>query len=159
MIPGEIRTRNEPLVLNEGRERRSIVVVNAGDRPIQIGSHLHFPDANPALQFDREEAQGFRLDIPAGTSVRLEPGVSRTVDLVALGGSRKVPGLQLRDRPTSSTMVEREPRKVVPFGTPDTAVDPPDRAHGAKMRVGEQVAGEHPPESPSEPTSPEGEQS
>lgn len=149
MIPGEIRTRSEPVDLNAGRERRSVVVVNDGDRPIQIGSHLHFPDANPALQFDREETRGFRLDIPAGTSVRLEPGVSRTVVLVALGGTRGVPGLQLRDKPASAKVIERTPREVVPFGTPDTSVDDPERAHAAKMRVGEQQAGEHPPAEPS----------
>ena len=96
MIPGEIRTRDEAVEINAGRDRRSIVVVNAGDRPVQVGSHLHFADANPALEFDREQAQGYRLDVPAGTSVRLEPGVSRTVELVALGGSRQVPGIQLR---------------------------------------------------------------
>lgn len=140
MIPGEIRTRSTPLEMNSGRERRSIVVVNAGDRPIQIGSHLHFPDANPALQFDREEARGFRLDVPSGTSVRLEPGVSRTVDLVALGGRQHVPGLQLRDRTPSAHAVEREPRRVVPFGTPNTNVEKPGRASGTQMRISDQEA-------------------
>ncbi|MEE6282229.1 urease subunit beta [Georgenia sunbinii] len=140
MIPGEIRTRPEPLELNQGRDRRSIVVVNAGDRPIQVGSHLHFPDANPALHFDREAAQGYRLDAPAGTSVRLEPGVSRTVDLVALGGTKHVPGLQLRDRPTTEHAVEREPKKVVPFGTPNTEVKQPHRAKGAHIRISDQEA-------------------
>jgi urease beta subunit len=79
------------------QERLTLVVVNAGDRPVQVGSHLHLPDANSALRFDRERAHGFRLDVPSGTSVRFEPGVSREVSLVALGGRRRVPGLQLRD--------------------------------------------------------------
>jgi urease beta subunit len=70
-------------------------MLNTADRPIQIGSHLHLPDANPALQFDREAAWGFRLDIPAGTSQRFEPGASREVELVALRGRRRVPGIQL----------------------------------------------------------------
>ncbi|MPV49697.1 MULTISPECIES: urease subunit beta [unclassified Pseudactinotalea] len=135
MIPGEIRTRPEPLEMNSGRERKPLVVVNGGDRPIQVGSHLHFSDANPALQFDREAAVGFRLDIPAGTSVRFEPGVSRTVDLVALGGRRHVPGLQLRDRPLEGHAVEREPRRVVPFGTPNTESEKPPRAMGMHIRI------------------------
>lgn len=97
MIPGEIRVGSDPVELNQGRETLQLVVVNDGDRPIQIGSHLHFCDANPALSFDRDAARGFRLDIPSGTSVRFEPGVSRTVQLVALGGRAEVPGIQLRD--------------------------------------------------------------
>ena len=95
MIPGEIRVGGERLELNAGRDRLELVVVNGGDRPIQIGSHLHLPDANPALRFDREAAEGYRLDIPSGTSVRLEPGVSRTVALVRLAGRGHVPGAQL----------------------------------------------------------------
>jgi urease beta subunit len=78
-------------------ERISLVIVNTGDRPIQIGSHLHLPDSNAALEFDREAAHGFRLDIPSGTSVRFEPGVSREVEAVALRGRRRVPGIQLDD--------------------------------------------------------------
>ncbi|ORI26646.1 urease subunit beta [Rhodococcus sp. 1168] len=96
MIPGEFRLRPEAVELNAGRECRTLLVVNAGDRPIQVGSHVHLPDANSALQFDRDQAEGFRLDLPAGTSVRLEPGVSRMVDLVALGGRKRVPGLQIK---------------------------------------------------------------
>jgi urease subunit beta len=79
-------------------ERRTLVVVNTGDRPVQVGSHLHLPDSNAALEFDRAEAHGFRLDIPSGTSVRFEPGVSRELPLVALRGRRRVPGLQVTDR-------------------------------------------------------------
>ncbi len=96
MIPGEVRTAPGNIELAAGRERRSLRVVNTGDRPIQVGSHFHFPVVNPALSFDRAAAEGFRLDIPAGTSVRFEPGVEREVALVALAGARHVPGLQIR---------------------------------------------------------------
>jgi len=140
MIPGEIRTRPEPLELNAGRENRSAVVVNGGDRPIQVGSHLHFPDANPELRFDREQTHGFRLDIPAGTSVRFEPGVSRTVELVALGGRAHVAGLQIRDPARAAPSAQREPRQVVPFGTPGSDVQPPGRVSPAPVRVSEQDA-------------------
>ncbi|MFC8501121.1 urease subunit beta [Pedococcus sp. NPDC057267] len=98
--PGAVRVRPGTVTLNGDRtdaERITLVLVNTGDRPIQVGSHLHLPDANPALGFDREAAHGFRLDIPSGTSVRFEPGVSREVDAVALKGRRRVPGLQVRD--------------------------------------------------------------
>ena len=98
--PGAVRTVEGSIVLNGDRtdaERISLVVVNTGDRPVQIGSHLHLPDANGALDFDRAAAHGFRLDVPSGTSQRFEPGASRTVDAVALRGRRRVPGLQLKD--------------------------------------------------------------
>lgn len=97
--PGAIRVRPGTIVLNadrEASERLRLVIVNTGDRPVQIGSHLHLPDANTALAFDREAAAGFRLDIPSGTSQRFEPGASREVDLVALRGNRLVPGIQLK---------------------------------------------------------------
>jgi urease beta subunit len=97
LIPGELALGAEPVELAPGRERRTTTVLNAGDRPIQVGSHFHFADVNGALEFDRESATGFRLDIAAGTSVRFEPGVEREVVLVALGGSQVVAGLQLRD--------------------------------------------------------------
>ena len=96
--PGAVRTREGTVVLNGDRtpaERLTLVVENTGDRPVQIGSHLHLPDANAALAFDREAAHGFRLDVPSGTSQRFEPGASRTVDAVAIRGARRVPGLQL----------------------------------------------------------------
>jgi urease subunit beta len=99
--PGAVRVRPGTIEINADRaddERLRLVIVNAGDRPVQVGSHLHLPDSNPALQFDREAAHGFRLDIPSGTSVRFEPGVSREVSAVALKGRRRVPGLQLTDR-------------------------------------------------------------
>lgn len=97
--PGAIRTREGVVELNADRdsgERMMLVIVNDGDRPVQIGSHLHLPDANPALQFDRVAAHGYRLDIPAGTSQRFEPGASRELALVALRGRRRVPGIQLK---------------------------------------------------------------
>ncbi|WP_073947843.1 urease subunit beta [Streptomyces kebangsaanensis] len=93
MIPGEIRTGSGVLEINGTRTRLQVTVVNEGDRPIQIGSHLHFPDANPALSFGRSSTQGFRLDIPSGASLRFEPGVGVEVTLVELGGRRKVPGI------------------------------------------------------------------
>jgi urease beta subunit len=100
LIPGEVVTGSaEPVELCPGRERRVLRVLNVGDRPIQVGSHFHFADVNVGLSFAREDAAGFRLDIPAGTSVRFEPGIEREVGLVALGGARLVPGLQLWDGP------------------------------------------------------------
>ena len=95
MIPGEIVTAPGEVELNAGRETATVRVVNTGDRPIQVGSHFHFADVNDALDFDRETATGFRLDIPAGTSIRFEPGAERDVQLVALGGARRVPGLRI----------------------------------------------------------------
>jgi urease subunit gamma/beta len=98
--PGALRLADGVLEINADRtpeERGTLVIVNTGDRPVQIGSHLHLPDANSALDFDREAAQGFRLDIPSGTSRRFEPGASREVPIVALRGLRLVPGLQIRD--------------------------------------------------------------
>ncbi|BBG02441.1 MULTISPECIES: urease subunit beta [Pseudonocardia] len=92
--PGEILLGDEPVALNPGRERSTLVVVNAADRPVQVGSHYHFAAANPGLEFDRDAAWGLRLDIPAGTSVRFEPGVEREVTLVPLQGTRRVPGLR-----------------------------------------------------------------
>lgn len=92
MIPGEILVKDGTLDLNAGREVRTLTVANAGDRPIQVGSHYHFFETNDALVFDRAAARGFRLDIPAGTAVRFEPGQERTVTLVALAGGRVVHG-------------------------------------------------------------------
>ena len=94
MIPGEIETAAGELELNSSRDTRSLTVANTGDRPIQVGSHYHFYETNRALVFDRERARGFRLNIPAGTAVRFEPGQQRDVELVALGGSRIVYGFQ-----------------------------------------------------------------
>ncbi len=98
MIPGEIIVANEPggLIANPGLETKPLTVANTGDRPVQIGSHFHFYEVNTALDFDREAARGFRLNIPAGTAVRFEPGDTREVELVALAGTREVYGLNGR---------------------------------------------------------------
>ena len=93
MIPGEIRVATGDVELNKGRKSVSIPVENTGDRPIQVGSHYHFFETNAALQFDRRKAYGCRLNIAAGTAVRFEPGDTRTVELVAIGGRRLVSGL------------------------------------------------------------------
>ncbi len=92
--PGEIVTAPGDLVLNAGREAIVLTVANTGDRPIQVGSHYHFFETNPALRFEREKARGMRLDIPAGTAVRFEPGQSRDVRLIALAGTREVYGFR-----------------------------------------------------------------
>ena len=94
MIPGEILFGDGEVTINEGRPVLSLTVSNTGDRPIQVGSHYHFAEANPALSFDREAAWGHRLAVPAGTSVRFEPGITRDVELVPLAGRRIVPGLR-----------------------------------------------------------------
>ena len=92
MIPGEVRTLPGEIELNAGRRTVAVTVVNGGDRPVQVGSHYHFFETNSALQFDRDSAYGFRLNIPAGTAVRFEPGESRRVELVELAGGRAVYG-------------------------------------------------------------------
>ena len=94
MKPGEVVTGSEPVVINRGRTVVTLFVHNTGDRPIQVGSHYHFAEANPALAFDRLAARGCRLDIPAGTSVRFEPGIERTVDLVPYTGARVAAGFR-----------------------------------------------------------------
>ena len=93
MIPGEYFLESDPIEINEGRATRSLTVSNRGDRPIQVGSHCHFFEVNRWLAFDRTQAYGMRLNIPAGTAVRFEPGDSREVELVAIGGKRTVHGL------------------------------------------------------------------
>ncbi len=92
MIPGEVICKAGSLTLNEGRETKSLMVANTGDRPVQVGSHYHFHETNTALEFDRAAAKGFRLDIPAGTAVRFEPGQSREVSLVKYAGTGTVYG-------------------------------------------------------------------
>ena len=94
MIPGEIFTQPGDIELNAGRQTVTLTVANSGDRPIQVGSHYHFFETNPALTFERKKARGMRLDIPAGTAVRFEPGQTREVTLVALAGARKVFGFR-----------------------------------------------------------------
>jgi urease subunit beta len=94
VIPGEVLVGTGPIVLNEGRDHVTVRVVNAGDRPVQVGSHFHFAEANEALQMDREAARGRRLAVPAGTSVRFEPGAGRDVELVAFAGARWCAGFR-----------------------------------------------------------------
>jgi urease subunit beta len=95
MIPGEILFGPGEVAINVGAPRVMLEVVNTGDRPVQVGSHLHFAQANAALSFDREQARGHRLDIPAGTAVRFEPGVGQRISLVPLRGRREVHGISL----------------------------------------------------------------
>ena len=96
MIPGEMLIEAGAIELNVGRRTATITIANSGDRPIQVGSHFHFFETNPALQFDREAAYGMRLNIAAGTAVRFEPGQHRTVELVDLAGERKVYGFNAK---------------------------------------------------------------
>ncbi len=94
MIPGEYRIQSGNIALNVGRETRSVIVENHGDRPIQVGSHYHFYEVNPALKFDREATRGYRLNIPAGTAVRFEPGQKREVTLVQVTGAQRIFGFR-----------------------------------------------------------------
>ena len=94
MIPGEMKVQSGDIEINVGRETVTLEVANTGDRPIQVGSHYHFYETNNALAFDRKKARGYRLNIPAGTAVRIEPGQTRTVELVAFAGKREVYGFQ-----------------------------------------------------------------
>jgi urease subunit beta len=94
LMPGQVLCREGVVRLNEGRPVTRLVVRNGADRPVQVGSHYHFAEANPGLEFDRQAAYGQRLDIPAGTAVRFEPGIPREVELVPLGGLREVHGLR-----------------------------------------------------------------
>lgn len=94
MIPGEIETLDGDIEINVNRDLLTVIVCNAGDRPIQVGSHYHFYETNEALEFDREKTKGFRLNVAAGTAVRFEPGQRRTVELVAIDGDRKIFGFR-----------------------------------------------------------------
>jgi urease subunit beta len=94
MIPGEMFVKDGDIEINKGRKTVTLTVANAGDRPIQVGSHYHFFETNPALKFERKKARGMRLNIPAGTAVRFEPGQSREVTLVALAGNRTIYGFR-----------------------------------------------------------------
>ncbi len=96
MIPGEMIITPGDIELNVGMPTTTVTVANSGDRPIQVGSHFHFFETNPALQFERQQAYGMRLNIAAGTAVRFEPGQQRTIELVALGGDRKVYGFNAK---------------------------------------------------------------
>jgi len=94
VIPGEVETLDGDIEINPNRTLLKVVVCNAGDRPIQVGSHYHFYETNAALEFDREQTMGFRLNVAAGTAVRFEPGQRRTVELVAIGGDRMIYGFR-----------------------------------------------------------------
>jgi urease subunit beta len=96
MIPGEVMPAEGTITLNPGREAVMVMVANTGDRPVQVGSHYHFAETNPALEFDRAQALGMRLDIAAGTAVRFEPGQRREVRLIPIGGDRKIYGFNGR---------------------------------------------------------------
>ena len=130
MKPGEYVLAEAPVVCNEGREAITLEVLNRGDRPVQVGSHFHFAEANRALQFDRDKAVGRRLDIPAGTAVRLEPGDSTTVRLIPLGGDRIVHGFRdLMDGPLDphpSTSLSEEGAEVTPRRHLSAAGDAPE---------------------------------
>jgi len=116
MIPGEYRLRPGSITCNSGREAIAVEVLNRGDRPVQIGSHYHFAEANRALEFDRDAAYGHRLDIPAGTAARFEPGDRKTVRLIALVGSREVYGLSnaVNGKLDGGTRLAGEPRPGAP---------------------------------------------
>jgi urease subunit beta len=119
-IPGEILFGDGDIEINPGRATIAMTVRNTGDRPVQVGSHFHFAEANAALEFDRPAAWGHRLAIPAGTSVRFEPGIPRDVTLVALGGNRIVPGLRgLAGGPLdqSTPAPEPDPTDIEPAGS------------------------------------------
>ncbi len=115
--PGEYRLAEEDVILNEGRESVRLTVRNLGDRPVQVGSHFHFFEVNPELELDRAKAFGMRLDIPAGTAVRFEPGDEREVDLVALGGDRRVHGLnRLTEGETTADRLEQALERAAAAG-------------------------------------------
>lgn len=129
MTPGEYVLAETPVVCNEGREAITLEVLNRGDRPVQVGSHFHFAKANRALEFDRGRAVGHRLDIPAGTAVRLEPGDSTTVRLIPLGGDRVVHGFRdLMDGPLDAhapTSLDDDAAPVTPARHRSAAGDAP----------------------------------
>jgi urease subunit beta len=117
--PGEVLPAEGSITLNEGAERTTLRVTNTGNRPVEVGSHYHFAEVDEALEFDREAAQLTRLDVPAGTAVRFEPGAERDVDLVPLGGERVVPGLSLAAaHDPAPKEAPEQPRGVVPNPNP-----------------------------------------
>jgi urease subunit beta len=123
VIPGEILPGDGDIEINPGRERLALTVRNTGDRPIQVGSHYHFAEANAALDFDRSAAWGHRLSVPAGTSVRFEPGMPRDVSLVPLAGARVVPGL----RGLAAGPLDPPPPALdVPPGSPSARLERPE---------------------------------
>lgn len=133
-FPGEVLCAPGTLQLNAGRASKTLTITNLGDRPIQVGSHYHFFEVNRALQFDRAEAYGFRLDIPAGTAVRFEPGDTKTVALIAIGGTRQIQGLnnlvnQALDAPNAkAAAVERV--RLLGYSILSTANESAEGGHG-----------------------------
>ncbi|GGN47611.1 urease subunit beta [Actinoplanes campanulatus] len=135
MIPGEVLYGEGDIEINAGRPTVALTVRNTGDRPVQVGSHYHFAESNAALEFDRAAAWGHRLAIPAGTSVRFEPGIPRDVTLVALAGERVVPGLRglaggPLDQPPAAP--ETDPTDIEPAGSLDE--DEGDGEHNGSPR-------------------------
>jgi urease subunit beta len=130
LVPGEVLPGEGTVRINEGRETTTVTVANTGDRPVQVGSHFHFFEVNRALSFDREAAFGMRLDIPAGTAVRFEPGERREVDLVGFGGKQRLTGLNgltegtVRDGPDAETLRRLRERGFADTGRERT--DDPD---------------------------------
>ncbi|MXV62313.1 urease subunit beta [Natronorubrum sp. JWXQ-INN-674] len=131
-VPGELRPSEDPVRLNEGRPTATVTVENTGDRPVQVGSHFHFFEVNPGLTFDRETAYGMRLDIPAGTAVRFEPGCEREVDLVDIGGDRIVHGMgglvggELDDEDVKARAMDRARAQGYITESADAALDAGD---------------------------------
>jgi urease subunit beta len=138
MIPGELLVDDGEIELNVGRDRIRVTVGNSGDRPIQVGSHYHFAETNGALDFDREAARGFRLDIAAGTAVRFEPGQSRSVELVALAGERVVYGFRQAvmgplDLPVAAKPAAAKPRRTASAKTASAKTAPTVKTPAAKQ--------------------------
>lgn len=127
-VPGEVITADGTITLNKGRETAEVTVGNTGDRPIQVGSHFHFFEANAALSFDREAAYGMRLNIPAGTAVRFEPGDQTSVELVAIGGKRRAHGMNGMVNGSVDTDPSAAVERLRAAGFADTGA--PDDEHG-----------------------------
>ncbi|PMR72644.1 urease subunit beta [Billgrantia endophytica] len=121
MIPGEYQLKSGEIELCEGRERITVEVANTGDRPIQIGSHYHFAEANPALTFDRDRTRGFRLDVAAGTAIRFEPGQKREVTLIPFAGTREIYGF--RGEVMGSLELSKAPLSTAPEAARTTRTD------------------------------------
>jgi urease subunit beta len=135
VIPGELLIQDGDIELNKGRKTVTLGVANTGDRPIQVGSHYHFFETNPALDFDRAKARGMRLSIPAGTAVRFEPGQSREVTLIALAGTRTVYGFRQEvmgslDKPTVKQVKAKSVKLKKAAGRPK----PARRAHNSTLK-------------------------
>jgi urease subunit beta len=131
LVPGEILPADGTITLNEGRETTTVTVGNTGDRPVQVGSHFHFFEANASLAFDREAALGMRLNIPAGTAVRFEPGDKQTVELVGIGGKRRAHGMNGLVNGSVDDDREEALKRMRAAGFSDTAYDDGSTATGS----------------------------